>query len=172
MGPRVFDPAKHCGANKKDGTKCKQPKGWAVKGTSDGPCKRHGGAAAAANLKTGVWAVIERDNYLSIHKKLQEQKFDFLDLVPAAELLWVQSIDYINRYASFVEALIAWHNSHETAVNDIFNALNVRDVTKLREGLIALKEAMSQRPRSVLDIAAVSVLVDRIGRMVERMHKI
>lgn len=67
-----------------------------------------------------------------------------MDLVPEVNLLRALTIDYINRYDTFVNALMAWYEDPES----------------------------NSKPRRIMDISDASHLVESISRIVQRMHQI
>lgn len=53
LGPRTYDPAKHCGAKNRTGNgdgRCTLVKGWGTDHTGTGNCRFHGGTTPSGNL--------------------------------------------------------------------------------------------------------------------------
>lgn len=71
-------------------------------------------------------------------------EYDAMDLEPEANLLRAMTIDYINRYEEFTEALMAWYADPDTHV----------------------------KPRRIMDITDAAKLVESISRVVQRLHSI
>jgi len=167
-----YDPEKHCGFLRKNGSRCLRPKGWGVKDRTDGPCRRHGGAAAKANVRTGVYSKLKSDRLTNLIERVRAADHDVLDLTPEAELIRAITIDFLERYDEMREALILWHNTVGGTMQALAKATDAGDAKKVRKLLKRLDRCLNDRPVKVLDIADVSLLVDRIGRTVERIHKI
>jgi len=77
-------------------------------------------------------------------QKIAKVEHDTMDLVPEANLLRAMTIDYINRYDQFTEALLAWYADPTTHV----------------------------KPRRIMDITDAASLVESISRVVHRLHQI
>lgn len=167
-----FDPDKHCGKKKSDGTKCTRPKGYGVKGVSDGPCKHHGGAAAKASRTHGMYSTIKSDRVKKLLKRVRKAEHDVMDLAPEAELIRALTIDFLERYDEMQSALLLWHDTVDGTTHSLIRAVDAGDAKGVQKLLKRLDKSFNKRPTRILDIADVSVLVDRIGRTVERIHKI
>jgi len=76
-------------------------------------------------------------------EKLGNIEADVLNLVPEAQLLRALTVDFIDRYEDFLEKLDAWYADKDSKT----------------------------KPRRIMDIADASRLIDSIGKMVERIHK-
>lgn len=84
------------------------------------------------------------------HKSLQEEmsrqeviEQDIMDLAPEVHVLRALTIDFINRYRRFSKALLAWY-----------------------------ADDGNTKPRKIVDIADAGNLIDKVSKVVERMHKI
>jgi hypothetical protein len=140
----VHDRFPHCGARTSHGGKCHQWPGWGTEHVGSGKCKLHGGATP---VKHGRYSTIARS---SIQQRLSELKApdaDPLDLVEDLYLLRALTIDYIQRYDDFTEALLAWHTSF-------------------------LTEETARKPRQLLDVASASKLIVDCSRLIDTIHKI
>lgn len=102
----------------------------------------HGGRSG--QLKHGRYATIQRKSVREELSRQEQIEQDIMDLAPELHLLRSLTIDFINRYTKFVKALLAWHAD----------------------------EGSKTKPRKVIDIADAGNLLDKISKIVERMHKI
>jgi len=171
-GKIKYDPDKHCGARKRDGSRCLKSKGWGVKGVSDGPCRAHGGAAAKANRTHGWYSNIKSDRVKSLLKRVRKAEHDVMDLAPEAELIRAMAIDFLERYDEMQGALLLWHQTVDGTTHTLIRAVDAGDAKSVKKLLKKLDKSFNKRPAQILDITDVSVLVDKIGRTVERIHKI
>ena len=95
--------------------------------------------------KTAGWTGAVRSKRVkNVLNNLAKIEFDTMDLSTEANLLRALTIDYINRYEQFTEALLAWYADPETHV----------------------------KPRRIMDITDAAGLVESISRIVQRMHSI
>ncbi len=146
MGKKKAGPK--CGARKRQpkGTKekCTQAAGWGTDHPGEGRCKLHGGASP---IKHGRYSTITRK---SIRQRMDALAADKnpLDLEPDLLLLRALLVDYIERYDAFTEALFAWHDSYRNNGNS------------------------EPKPIQLLDISDASTIIEKVSRVVERVHKI
>lgn len=133
-----------CGAKNRQGKPCGHENGWGTDHPGEGRCRLHGGATP---IKHGRYSTITRR---SIRQKMDALAADKnpLDLEPDLLLLRALLVDYIERYDSFVEALFAWHESY---INNGGSA---------------------PKPIQLLDISDASSIIEKVSRVVERVHKI
>lgn len=137
-------PGKKCGAPRRGihkGKTCKQPAGARTKHLGVGRCSRHGGNAT---VKHGWYSAITHARIAGVLDELGKMEMNVMDLVPEANLLRAMTIDFVNQYDEFVEALLAWYAD----------------------------PAANQRPRKIMDISDASHLIESISRIVHRMHQI
>lgn len=67
-----------------------------------------------------------------------------MDLIPEATVLRALTVDFINRYNEFQEALMAWYADPES----------------------------NSRPRKIVDLSDAAHLIESISRIIHRMHQI
>ena len=168
----TFDADRHCGARTRSGKPCRNPQGFRVPGREGvGRCYLHGGPAHAASRKHGLYATLRSPRVRELLERVEESGQDMLDLEPEARLCRALTVDYLERYAEISEALTAWKATTDAKLEAMREALRDGDLGEAERVLTELHEARCQPPRS-LDVQAVGQLVERIGRTVERMHKI
>lgn len=138
-----------CGGHKRGegGGFCTQPAGWGTDHPGQGKCKLHGGASP---IKTGRYSSIKRD---SLRERLDEFAADPdpLNLEPEVALLRAFTTDLIERWDEIYGpdgALLAWHESFREA-----------------------SQTAAPKPRQLPDFSAITTVVDKVGGMVERIHK-
>lgn len=95
-------------------------------------------------MKSGRYSTIDHEGFREKLGKLESIEQDVMDLIPEVQLLRTLVIDYVERYETFAEALIAWH----------------ADSSK------------TSKPRKVLDITDAGNLIEKISRTVQRIHQI
>lgn len=135
---------KTCNARKKSGGVCRKPAGWGTDHLGQGRCRRHGGNVAKRTIKFGHYSLIQHDRIKNVLERLSTVEMNALDLMPEVNMLRAMTIDYVNRYEEFVEAMMAWYADPDTKA----------------------------RPRRVMDIQDASHLVESISRVAQRMHQI
>jgi len=179
MAQRRSPPARICGAKAKStGKPCQRPAGWGTPNDT-GRCKFHGGATP---IKHGRYSKITRPRIRELLDELDDD--NQLDLLPEVRLLRALTTDFVERYDEFVESVQAWHASHTTEYRTAY--------AQWREQMIRLNESgewtehepndlpappdpgnyTDGKPRQVLDITAAAGLIDKIGRMVERVERL
>lgn len=132
-----------CGAKRRgrpDDT-CKQPAGYKTDHPGRGRCKYHGGMTP---IKHGRYSTIMHEQVRDKMDQLAKLETNVLDLEPEALLLRALTVEYVNNYEEFSEALLEWYRDPE----------------------------VKQKPRRIMDISDASSLVEAISRIVERIHKI
>lgn len=133
-----------CNGRKRDGTLCRRPAGARTTHPGQGRCLDHGGAAGQKQIVFGWTAQVRHSRVKEILTRIVKMEHDAMDLVPEVNLLRALTIDYINRYDTFVNALMAWYEDPES----------------------------NSKPRRIMDISDASHLVESISRIVQRMHQI
>jgi hypothetical protein len=107
----------------------------------------HGGrqqnSGAGTALKHGFYSQLTHTGLKDKMEQLMEMENDVLNLVPEAMLLRAITVDFINRYEDFVDALMTWYEDQESGT----------------------------KPRRIMDISDAARLIDGISRVVERIHK-
>jgi hypothetical protein len=133
-----------CGATgKRTGRPCQKPAGFGTEHDGEGRCKFHGGSTP---IKHGRYSSVRRTRVGEILDELAEDP-NPLDLLPEIELLRALVLDYIERHDELTDALLDWH-------------ANFRE-----DG------SQSGKPRQLPDLLAAAAFLDKIGSMVERVHK-
>lgn len=95
--------------------------------------------------KNAGWSGAVRNRRVKgILQRMAQMEYDAMDLIPETNLLRAMTIDYINRYEEFTEALMAWYADPDTHV----------------------------KPRRIMDITDAAGLVESISRVVHRLHQI
>src|SRR5678815_141457 len=159
-----YDETKHCGRKANDGHPCTNQKGYGTDHLGDGPCKYHGGCSPVS-----VYTKLKRQLTVEALKQVEEMVEDPMDLRPEVQLLRAMVIEFHNRYEEFKAAILTFHNSFNPALTEFLASDSPLVWAKARE---SLKLTLSnQRPREVPDITNSSLIVDRVGKMVERIHK-
>lgn len=156
-----------------------------------GRCWLHGGLTPS---KHGRYSLIKSERLQAILQEV-EQDPDPLNLIPEVHTLRMLTIDYINRYDEYTEALLAWHASwtlkylptervlfaiqrilteweivvHEDNVPTPQQYEMIQDVKAF---LLAAAGPDQGRPRQVLDLAEAKSILAETGKMVERIEKI
>lgn len=133
-----------CNAKKKSGGTCRKPAGWGTNHLGQGRCRRHGGAQTSRMVQHGFYSGVTHTRIKDLMVEMSKVELNAMDLIPEANVLRAMTVDFINRYDSFVEALMAWYADPES----------------------------NQRPRRVMDIQDAAHLVESISRVVHRMHQI
>lgn len=146
--PTKPEPHVTCGARLKGrpGT-CTKPAGWRTDHPGQGKCHFHGGATP---IKHGRYSSIQRADLREKIEKFTADP-DPLNLAPEVALLRAFVEEFIERWDAIYGpdgALLAWHESY-----------------------LAGKEDRERKPRELPDFSSITNLVDKVGRMVERIHK-
>jgi hypothetical protein len=111
--PVAYDPTeggKWCGAKTRPGAKfptCRQHAGWGTDHVGQGRCKLHGGRSLT---KHGRYSTIKRSELRDLIAQYEADP-DPLNIAPELATARALFVDYINRYAEYVEALLAWYQS-------------------------------------------------------------
>lgn len=131
-----------CGAKGRSGRPCGLPAGHGTDHVGEGRCRRHGGATP---VKHGRYSTITRPRIAELVAQFAADP-EPLNIRSELDLLRALTLDFIERYDAFTEALIAWHESFGSD-----------------EG--------NPKPTQVIDIADAARLIDRIARVVEIIDK-
>lgn len=138
-----------CGARRKSRKEryCRRQAGFNTDHPGQGRCHLHGGRRQGASAK-GASPFVHPYNSI-IHERLTDKwnllakaEYNVLDLIPEANLLRVLIVDFINRYEDMSQALLRWHAG-----------------------------ITNTKPRRVMDIADAYRMIDSLGKVVERIHK-
>lgn len=136
-----------CGARlkSKPGATCSKKAGWRTDHPGQGRCYLHGGNTP---IKHGRYSSVQRQDFRERIAKF-EADADPLNLAPEVALLRAFVEDFIDRWDAIygpTGALLAWHESFHTG------------------------EA-PPKPKQLPDFSALTALVDRVGKMAERIYK-
>lgn len=101
-------------------------------------------APAPTQHSRGAYAYVRFNKIRDLMTRLSRIEYNAMDLIPEANLLRALTIDFINRYEEFSDALMAWYHDPES----------------------------NTKPRRVMDISDASYLIESISRVVERLHRI
>lgn len=139
--------ADRCGARLKSkaGASCSKSAGWRTDHPGQGKCYLHGGATP---IKHGRYSSVQRVDFRERIAKFEADP-DPLNLAPEVALLRAFVEDFIDRWEAIYGpggALLAWHASFQA-------------------------DSDNPKPKQLPDFSALTGLVDRVGRMVERVHK-
>lgn len=136
-----------CGG-KKHGVdeRCTQAAGWGTDHPGSGRCKLHGGATP---IQHGRYSDIEREGLKEAQERFAADPAP-LDLLPELALMRAITEDLVNRWHEIFGpegALLAWHESYLSGRND------------------------APKPRQLPDFSTIGGLIDKVGKMAERIHK-
>lgn len=160
----VFDETKHCGGRANDGNRCTNPKGAYTDHLGSGFCKFHGG-----NNKLTIYNQLKQSGIREALEKVQASDADPLDLRPEIDLLRGIVIEFHDRYEEFKAGIIAFNHSYTENMKLLLGSESPLDWAKARSYL--RESALLERPKEVIDITFCARLVDSVGKMAERMHK-
>jgi hypothetical protein len=145
--PRVYDPAKHCGARSRSNNMlpCTLPKGWGTDHVGESKCKLHGGASKSP--AGGRYSTVMRP---ALKASIERHDADPrpMDLIPEVSLLRALVEDYVGRYDVIRDALLAWHM-----------AIQAGSVTPII-------------PARLPDITEAGRLIERVARVADTIHRI
>lgn len=141
--PSGVPPDKYCNGKRSNGQLCRKTAGAGTTHPGQGRCRRHD-RGGPKQLKSGFYSTIHHHTVQDTLVRLSTVEANILDLSGEANLLRALTIDYINRYKEFQDALMAWYQDSETKM----------------------------RPRRIMDISDAASLVESISRVVQRMHQI
>lgn len=147
---RVFDPAKHCGAQlrkKTRGRLCTHYKGANTPHVGAGRCWLHGGLTP---IKHGLCSLIKHDRLKDLIKQMEAAGVDLMDLTPEITIMRALVLDYVNRHDDFIDMLTTWYDAMDTQ----------------RAG-----DDLPPLPRKFPTIEDAATLLEAISRIIERMHK-
>lgn len=98
---------------------------------------------ARRRLKIGRWASMTDTSLVDRMMRMQQNEVNIRDLEPDIALMRTLIADFIERYETFADALLAWYQDKDPA----------------------------QKPRKIIDISDAVRLIDMTSRVVERMHR-
>lgn len=132
-----------CGATTRAGGSCKNPMGFKTDHFGQGRCYLHGGVSG--RVTHGRYSKIKRPRIAELVKAFEADP-DPTNLLSDLALLRALTMDFIERYDETTEALLAWHSSFG-------------------------RQDRPQKPQQVMDLADAGGLLDKVGKMVDRIEK-
>jgi hypothetical protein len=166
---RTYDPEKHCGGLLRDGiSQCPNFKGFRTSHPGVGRCKYHGGSKkggdkrlkhglASKTLGKGIYDDVGGTLGKSL-AKIRKLGVDVLDLTPEAEAMRAINLDIWSRWVDVQGSV------ESIAASD--------DPAALAAAVARIKVAMKDRPTTQLNPEMLTGLMERFGRMAEKIHKI
>jgi len=143
-------------------------------------------------VKHGRYSSITRPRIKELIERFNADP-DPLNLQPEVVLLRALLTDFVERYDELTDAVLAWHASFSDGYAGMMKSYG-KLYTAWREKMTAILErggwqdleaedlpvpptppdplGSPGKPRQMLDVSAASSLVDRVGRMVERVEKL
>lgn len=192
--PEVLD--RFCGAKTKQATAkyrtCHRPAGWGTDHPGVGKCKLHGGASP---IKSGRYSTITRPRVRELIEK-HEADADPLNILPELAAARALFEDFVERYDTWRDALLAWHRSYtlrtslpaeqaeafrrcmdeyEIRLGEIgedASEKQLEDAKLAREFIKSLEAGDESKPREVLDLSDAVRHADTITKIVERIERI
>lgn len=175
-----------CGAKyaKRKGV-CQNPAGKGTDHPGEGRCKFHGGATQVKGTRHEVG----RYSDLKARPRLRELIDKFAtdetpgDLSHEITLLRALLQDYVERYDDMSSALLAWHASYSTEFEEAVKLWRARVAEYVEETESAGAEPdrpfpeppqpgdYQRKPRQIIDMIAVTGLIDKVGGMSDRIEK-
>lgn len=134
---------------------CRRQAGFNTEHPGQGRCHLHRGnnqgakirkkkgTADSSKIKVHPYDAIMHHSLADKWRQLSQSDYDALDLLPEAHLLRALIVDFVNRYEKMSEALLLWY-----------------------------AKKSDTKPRRVMDIADAYRMVDSLGKLIERVHKI
>jgi hypothetical protein len=154
-----------CGAHSRStGNPCQNIAGKGTNHLGQGRCRHHGGATP---IQHGLYSKIRRDR---LGKRIAEiaERSDLLQLDEELAMMKALLEDWIQQYQSRADGLRAWHRATSPAFQILIES---NDASQIRDALVSLRAAEASRPTEIPDVAMIAMLVDKIGRTIERIHK-
>jgi hypothetical protein len=153
---------------------CRNPSGFRTDHHGSGRCYLHGGGRGTGRPPThGRYMRYSTLNINSRLKSLIEQHAqdpDPLNLEAEVVLLRALVQDFVERYEGYIDGLARLKATTDPAIQILFSKGEL-DSDQMIKGFQQLRISLQQKPSQILDISVISTLVDRLGHMVERVHK-
>lgn len=180
--PRALGPVPKCTGHNRQGQRCGNEAGKGTDHFGEGKCKNHGGASP---IKHGRYSSIANTRIREIVEELaQESEAEQLDIFPELRHARALYRDFIERYAAYTAALLAWHESwrassepYREAVDQFRGAAKKKDLSAVNAALALIDELelagnLSGKPRQVLDIADAHRILSEVTKIVVRIESI
>lgn len=143
----------YCGVKKRQGEgTCRRPAGWGTNHVGTGACKLHGGCGGV--LKHGRYSKVNRVRLGNLIAEYEDDP-DPLNVLPELAAARALFVDFIERYDTWREALLAWHASFNESDNpkprEVLDVSDARrllaDVVKMAQGekKLMLDNAISRK---------------------------
>lgn len=174
-----------CGAETRGGKQCQNPAGKGTDHPGEGRCKFHGGTTQVKGTRFEVG----RYGDLRVRPRLRElidkyaREVDTSDLSHEITLLRALVQDYVERYDDMSAALLAWHASYSSEFEAAMGLWR-KDVANYAEETAEQGQEperpfprppqpddFQKKPRQIIDMIAVSALIDKVGGMSDRIEK-
>lgn len=187
------EPLAKCGAKKKRTSgRCSKPAGWRTDHQGEGRCYLHGGATPSRH---GRYSSITRQRVRELIEK-HEADQDPLNVLPELAAARALFEDFVERYDTWRDALLAWHRSYigrsgisdqqaeafkhcideyEIALRDLgedATDAQLEEVGLARDFIKVLTAGDETKPREVLDLSDAVRHADTITKIVERIERI
>ncbi len=170
-------PSEICGRGKAGGGKCQRPCGWGLgQGITTGPCKHHRGRPIIHGLYSKLNHTPRLQECLA---RVQDRDRDILDLADEIGLMRAMILHYIEHAAEKEKELTAWFQSYNRTLVDrveqLRHAMSGGDDGTLRMALENVWESLNSepaKPGNIPDVSRCAHLVDTLGRLVEKAHRI
>ncbi len=165
-----------CHANKRKGGTCTRPAGWGTNHVGQGRCKLHGGNNV---IKHGRYSIIRRESLRDLAGHFEADP-DPLNLLPDLAQCRALYTDFLNRYDSWSEALLAWHDSYKARDLPkrfaVFReALASKEVQRVLSGIQDLERCLDSpnemRPTQVLDVADAYRILSEVTKIATRIEQ-
>lgn len=173
-------PQATCGAEGKRGAgPCRHPAGFRTDHPGEGRCYLHGGRSPSP---TGRYSQIKRPRFQELLREFADDP-DPLNLLHEVLLLRTLLTDFIDRWDRQDEMLTRWNLSFEKAFQSAWaewwrearaNILEMQDDLTLEEEAAKMPDPMEflpSKPLRMADITEAAGLIDKVGGMVDRIHK-
>lgn len=174
-----------CGAKTSSGKRCQNPAGKGTNHPGEGRCKFHGGATQikGTRFEVGRYGDLRARPRLKELIEKYSREVDTSDLSHEITLLRALVHDYVERYDDMSDALLAWHASYSSEFEEAMGIWR-KDVAAYVEATAEQGQEperpfpqppqpgeFQRKPRQIIDMIAVSALIDKVGGMSDRIEK-
>lgn len=174
-----------CGAKGRSGKPCQNPAGKGTDHPGEGYCKFHGGVTQVKDTRFEVG----RYSDLRVRPRLKELIDKFASEVNVDDLSHEITIlralvqDYVERYDDMSAALLAWHASYSTEFEEAMKLWRGKVADYVERTAEHGQEPdtpfpeppqpgeFQRKPRQIIDMIAVGGLVDKVGKMSDRIEQ-
>ncbi len=156
-----------CGANTREGDKCKQPAGAGTDHYGKGRCRYHGGTNGA--LTHGRYSGLFSEDLESLVNHF-EADTDILNMESDIALVRTLTYKFIDGYDDWLAAVLAWHGSFQEGKYETkpTKVLELSDAYRLLETLSKMVER-ERKARAANAISARDLfrILNEVGRVIE-----